>query len=128
MNEQAISSAIHMVVTIVERGKSDKVVSFCKDMRAPLHLVSLGHGTARTEMLDLLGIGETKKDIVISFVPEHRVCPLLEHLAVNMKMRYPGEGISFAIPLSSISGRMYRGLNECAAGNEESNDSNMDCT
>lgn len=128
MNEQTIPSAIHMVITIVDRGKSDKVVSLCKEMKAPIHLVSLGHGTARSEMLDLLGVGETKKDTVISFVPEFQVCSLLEHLAVRMKMRYPGKGISFAVPLSSLSGRMYRGLNEYAANNNERNDFIMDCT
>jgi len=128
MSEQYTSSAIHMIVTIVDRGKSDKVVNLCKEMNAPIHLVSLGRGTARTEMLDLLGLGETKKDTVISFVPEFRVCALLEHLAVRMQMRYPGKGISFAVPLNSLSGRMYRGLNEYAANNTERNDWIMDCT
>jgi len=128
MNEQSTPAAIHMIVTIVDRGKADKVASLCKEMQAPIHLVSLGHGTARTEMLDLLGLGETKKDIVISLIPEYRVCSLLEHLAVHMKMRYPGKGISFAVPLNSLSGRMYRGLNEYASASTERNDWIMDCT
>ena len=84
MSEQV---AIHMVVTIVDRGRCEKVVSVCQDEGVPIHLVSLGHGTARTEMLDLLGLGETKKDTVISFVPEYTVCPLLERLAEE----YPPE-------------------------------------
>ena len=124
MNEQI---AIHMVVTIVDRGKSEKVVDLCQSEGVPIHLVSLGHGTARSEMLDLLGLGETKKDTVISFVPEYSVCPLLDRMAERMSMRYPGKGISFAVPLSSVSGKMYRALTEQTQPNEERKGSVMAC-
>lgn len=124
MSEQV---AIHMVVTIVDRGRCEKVVSVCQDEGVPIHLVSLGHGTARTEMLDLLGLGETKKDTVISFVPEYTVCPLLERLAEGMKMRYPGKGISFAVPLSSVSGKLYRTLTEYKQPTQERTESVMAC-
>ena len=122
-------TAIHMIVTIVDRGKSEKVVSICSEEGVPIHLVSLGHGTARTEMLDLLGLGETKKDTIISFAPEGAVCRLLERLADGMRMRYPGKGISFAVPLSSVSSRMYRTLTETTAhdDNEERKASIMAC-
>ena len=124
MSEQ---TAIHMVVTIVDRGKSEKVVDLCQEAGVPIHLVSLGHGTARTEMLDLLGLGETKKDTVISFVPEYSVCSLMDRLAERMSMRYPGKGISFAVPLSSVSGKMYRTLTECSQPKEERTGSVMTC-
>ena len=65
MSEACTPSAIHMIVTIVDRGKGDKVVALSKEMNAPIHLVSLARGTARTEVLDLLGLGDTKKDTVI---------------------------------------------------------------
>ena len=124
MTEQ---TAIHMVVTIVDRGKCNKIVSVCQEEGVPIHLVSLGHGTARTEMLDLLGLGETQKDTVISFVPEYSVCSLLDRLAERMSMRYPGKGISFAVPLSSVSGKMYRTLTESAHPKEERTGSVMAC-
>ena len=115
MNDQAI----HLMVTVVDRGRSEKVIAVCHEAGVPLHMVSLGHGTARTEMLDLLGIGETGKDIVLSLVPERTLCPLLDLLANRMKMRYPGKGISFAIPLSSVSGRTYRALTEMTDSDTE---------
>lgn len=124
MNEQI---AIHMVVTIVDRGKCEKVVDLCRDEGVPIHLVSLGHGTARTEMLDLLGLGETQKDTVISFVPESATCSLLERLANGMQMRYPGKGISFAVPVSSVSAKMYRTLTEHTQPKEERTESVMAC-
>ena len=52
----------------------------------------MAHGTARTEMLDLLGIGETAK----ASCDVHRVEPsdaayrLLKRLGRELEMRYPG--------------------------------------
>ncbi len=119
--------AIHMIVTVVDRGRSEKVVAVCTEAGIPLHTVSLGHGTARTEMLDLLGLGETSKDIVFSFAPETSVNPLLNQLADRLKMRYPGKGTTFAIPLSSVSGRMYRALTETESQDTERMSTDMAC-
>ena len=54
--------AIQAVVAGVDGGKSEKVVRLCREEGILFHLVSICHGTARTEMLDLLGRGETKKE------------------------------------------------------------------
>ncbi|MBQ3135270.1 MAG: P-II family nitrogen regulator [Oscillospiraceae bacterium] len=128
MTDQQTSTAIHLVITVVDRGRSEKVVSVCTEAGIPLHSVSLGHGTARTEMLDLLGLGETSKDIVFSFAPEYAVNPLLNQLADRLKMRYPGKGIAFALPLSSVSGRMYRALTETEPSDTERMITDMSCS
>ena len=127
-SEQTTKLAIHMVATIVDGGRSEKVIQICKEEHVPIHFVSLGHGTAQTEMLDLLGLGETKKEVVLCFVPEYQVCPLMDRLADRLKMRYPGKGISFSVPLSSISGRMYHTLTAQATIQEERKESVMSCS
>ena len=127
MTDQTASAAIHLVVTVVDRGRSDKVIAVCDEAGVPLHMVSLGHGTARTEMLDLLGLGETSKDIVLSLTQESNLHSLLDLLADRMKMRYPGKGISFAIPLSSVSARMYRTLTETENPDTERMSTDMAC-
>lgn len=104
------ASPLHMVITIVDGGKSEKVIKICKSEHVMLHFVCLGHGTARTEMLDLLGLGETQKDTVMCILPGKQVSQLLTHLADEMRMKYPGKGIAFAVPLNGISGRMYNAL------------------
>ena len=118
-------AAIHMLTAIVDRGKGEKITALYKKESVAFHAVLLGHGTARTEMLDLLGIGETKKDTVLALVPEGRVSPLLDTLADRMKMRYPGKGIAFAVPLSSINARVYRALAGFGGETEERKESNM---
>ena len=127
MIDHSTSTAIHLVITVVDRGRSDKVISVCDEAGVPLHMVSLGHGTARTEMLDLLGLGETSKDIVLSLTPQSNLYALLELLADRMNMRYPGKGISFAIPLNSVSARMYRALTETENPDTERMSTDMAC-
>ena len=49
----------------------------------------MAHGTARTEMLDLLGIGETAKAIVMCMVSRQTGVRLLKRLGRELEMRYP---------------------------------------
>lgn len=100
--------AIQAVVAVVDGGKSEKVVRLCREEGILFHLVSICHGTARTEMLDLLGLGETKKETVLCLAPADRVGGILTRLADEMQMRYPGKGIVFSVPLTSIGGKAYQ--------------------
>lgn len=127
MKEQCNNASIHMAVAIVDGGKSEKVVKICKQSHVLYCCVSMGHGTARTEMLDLLGLGETKKDVVMCLTPDEQLHGLLTLLAEEMKMRYPGKGIAFAVPLNCLAGRMYR-LLASEHGEEERSENNMEYT
>ena len=100
-------TAVEAVLAVVDGGKSEKVVRLCQEEGVLFHLVSLCHGTARTEMLDLLGLGETKKEAVLCLVPACRVKGLLTKLADRRQMRYPGKGIVFSVPLTSIGAKLY---------------------
>ena len=52
---------IKLMVTIVSRGRSEKVLKMFQEENLGLHYVSLGLGTANSEILDYFGIGETEK-------------------------------------------------------------------
>ena len=101
---------IHAVAAVVDAAQCEKAVRMCQAGGALFNFVSLCHGTARTEVLDLLGLGETKKGTVMCLVPSGLVPRLLSCLADGLQMRYPGKGIAFAVPLSSINGKLYRAV------------------
>lgn len=113
--------AIHAVLAVVDSGKSEKVVRLCQEAGVLFHLVSVCHGTARTEILDLLGLGETKKETVLCMITADRVRGLLERLADQLQMRYPGKGIVFSVPLTSIGSRPYQMIacGQCREKKEE---------
>ena len=63
-------AVIKLMVTIVDRGRSSKAVDLFKAAGLPFHYACLGHGTANSDILDYLGLGETQKDVLLTAVPE----------------------------------------------------------
>jgi nitrogen regulatory protein PII len=114
------------MITIVDRGKADKVTHILNEQNIHYHFVSLGHGTASSDILDYLGIGETEKDLVISVIPEYKVPAAFNALSEKMKLKYPGMGIAFTLPLSGISSLFIKALHQENQSNLESEVSKMD--
>ena len=83
----------------------------------------LNFAVERTEMLDLLGIGETAKAIVMCMVSRQTGVRLLKRLGRELEMRYPGRGIAFAIPITGIGLRWHKLLT--AADEEQKEVSRM---
>ena len=64
-----VPSSVHCLVAIVDRGKSEAVAEELRRRRILTQLVLLGHGTASAEVMDLLGLDEPEKDVVLALVP-----------------------------------------------------------
>ena len=94
-----------LMVTIVDRARGEEVARICAGEELYFHLGALGKGTASSEMLDYLGLGETDKAVILSLVPEPAADGLRALLARELRLRYPGRGILFTLPLSGISAR-----------------------
>ncbi len=93
-----------MLVAIVDRGLGEKVVGFNQAHDVKVNMICLGRGTASSRILDLLGLGSTEKDVVLSFVPVDRVCEALANLGERMEFQKPGKGVAFSVPINSIAG------------------------
>lgn len=93
---------LKLMVTIVDRGKAKRIAALCGGLRAPFHIVCFGTGTASSEILDILGLGETDKDVAASIVPEGDILRLQRRVLAELQLGRPGGGVSFAIPLTGI--------------------------
>ena len=96
-------AVIKLMVTIVDRGRSSKAVDLFKAAGLPFHYACLGHGTANSDILDYLGLGETQKDVLLTAVPEPAAHGLLVRAAEKLQLSSPGKGIIFTMPLSSVN-------------------------
>ena len=67
-------------------------------------MVLYGKGTANSQMLNLLGLAESEKSVIISYVREDMVKDALETLDEKFNKVKNGKGIAFTIPLDSIIG------------------------
>lgn len=95
---------LKMLFVIVDRKKGSKVTDLLDDKGLHFHMICLGRGTANSEMLEFLGLGETEKDVVISVMKEEYVEEIFFALRNDLKLETPAQGVAFTIPLNSIGG------------------------
>lgn len=96
--------SLSMLVTIVDRGKGDAVAELLRHEGVLLHYIQLGHGTAHKGILSLLGLKDTDKDVVFSFVRSGVAARSMRRLSYALEMDLPGRGIAFTIPVGSVGG------------------------
>ena len=59
--------AMKMIFSIVERGQGAAMLRLYRKRQVPIHLQCAGKGTATSEIMDILGLGSSEKDVLISF-------------------------------------------------------------
>ena len=106
-NKKSVNPCIKklkLLVTIVNRSKATYYIDLLEQFEVNMQLVIYGKGTANSEMRDLLGIVETDKVVLLSFVREDKVNDVLETLKEKFDKIKNGNGIAYTIPMNSIIG------------------------
>ena len=106
-----------LLVTVVDHRKEDFFIDFIQSSGANLQMTMRGEGTAKTEMLRMLGLTDSEKSVLFSVIREDQVRPLCDGLSEKFKTVKNGQGIAFTIPLSSVVGAsVYRFLSDQKTG------------
>jgi len=92
---------LSLVVAIVERGKADAVSAYFSD-RAFGFVAMLGHGTAKQQWLNILGIGDINKDLVAFLINSELVPDVRGALEERFHIG-SGGGIAFTLHVQSIA-------------------------
>ncbi|MGI6554152.1 MAG: P-II family nitrogen regulator [Bacillota bacterium] len=103
-NSEVIIPEIRLIFCIVPRNKGNVLVETCESFCQGSKIVLRGRGTATSEMLEILGLEETSKDIVIMFVHSDLALHTLEFLSDKLSLEELGEGIAFSIDVNAIGG------------------------
>ena len=98
-----MKSQLKLMVVIVDRGTGNKVV---KSINKYVNVINVmyGHGTAHSEVLAVLGIGEQNKDVILCTVMQDKIADLTKIFTDKYKFGKAGTGISFTIPITSVGG------------------------
>lgn len=91
---------IKLLITIVDRGQAIKILNENKKHDVTVQTVLLGYGTASI-VLDYLGLGDIKKDVVLSLIKEEKKDEILE--GIRKKFEHL-QGIAFTVSISSMIG------------------------
>lgn len=95
---------LKLLVTIVNRSRTLLFLDVIEQFEVNMQMVIYGKGTASNEMLNMLGLAETDKAVILSIIREDKVKDALETLQEKFTKVKQGKGIAYTIPMSSVIG------------------------
>lgn len=106
---------------IAEYGCVQTIRDIFEKENLPCRFMLHGHGSADSEMLDYLGLGDNKKIIAVTFAANDAVLNLYKIFNDRLSLSRAGKGIAFAVPVSGASGLAFalNGTNAETEGNAE---------
>ena len=117
VNDSAIKK-LKLLFTIVDRPKGEFYMDVISQFDVNYQMTLGGLGTARSELVELLGL-EPHKAVVISVIREELAETVMQCLEDKFATIRGGKGIAFAVPLSSVIGvNAYRFLSDNRMGRE----------
>ena len=102
---------LKLLITVVNRSKTEFFMDFLTAYEINFQTAVLGQGTARSEMMYMLGLEDSDKGVIFSVLREDKAEEALLGLDNKFHTIKNGKGIAFTIPMSSVIGvAIYRFL------------------
>ncbi len=101
---------LKLLITVVDREKAEFYLDVLSQFEVNYQMSVPGKGTATSDLVDILGLN-IHKAVLFSLIREDLVDTVMNCLDDKFKTIKKGQGISFAVPLSSVMGvNLYRFL------------------
>ena len=108
-NETAVKK-LKILFTVVDRNKGEFYLDVLSQFEVNFQTVINGTGTAKSEILDMLGLNNNKA-VIISVIREDMTDTIMKVLEEKFRTIRNGKGVAFAVPMSSVIGvNIYRFL------------------
>ena len=102
-NRQTADGSYVLLTIIADRGeRSKKAVDCLCGQGLYSSFAMLGRGTAGSEILGLLGLGDTKKDLILATLHASAAECVLKTLVEECELDKPGHGVAFTVPLNGV--------------------------
>lgn len=98
-------SSVYLAVTVTERKKLTDFIRLYKENDIAVSYITLGHGTAHSELLDTLGLDSDERAVCFSAVTDGTWEAVKKILERRMRIDIPGSGIVFLLPFGSVGGK-----------------------
>ncbi len=95
---------LNMILTITRRADSEEFMEFYEKYGCPMGLSAVANGTARKNLLSMMGLEATEKMVLFTFAESDKTRKLMRKLSSEMKIDMPDRGIAVSIPFSSATG------------------------
>lgn len=114
MIERNEMQRVVLLITILERGKARKLKRFMDRHKISFHMEFQGVGTATSEMLDVLGLSNKDKDIVISLGTKRAVMSLEGAVDAGLWEISRSRGLMMQLPLTAVNNLVAAALIQSA--------------
>lgn len=114
-NTEALSApeGLKLLITIVNRVKSEYYADLIQSRGVNMQLFVSAEGTAGSETLTLMGLGDDRKSVIMGVVRASKAPEIMALLTEKFKTIKNGKGVAFTVPLTSVIGvSTYRFLSD----------------
>jgi len=95
---------MQLLVTVVNKEKTDFYVDLLHAYEINMQMVLSARGTAASHTIELLGLGDSERSVILSVIKKRRSAEAMTMLEEKFKTVKGGKGIAYTIPLSSTIG------------------------
>ena len=95
---------MNFVISIVNPNMLPRMNGIMQTLELPLSIELIGRGTARKDVLDLLGLSTHEYHIFMTIADRERTQKLIDEARRNLYIDAPGQGIIVATPIKSVGG------------------------
>ena len=95
---------LEILITIVNRSKSEFFADLIQSFDVNLQFIALGEGTADAKMLDLLGLAGSEKAVIFSIIRSDNAEKALKKIEKTFNTVKNAKGIAYTVPMSSMIG------------------------
>ncbi len=113
---------LKLLITIVNRSKTELFIDLLQGYEANLQMILLGEGTASDETMQMLGLTDKDKSVILSVIREDKAQGALDMLSEKFETIRNGKGIAWTIPFdSTIGAAAYRFMSNTLKGDNKWN-------
>lgn len=103
-NQKVSSGRLKLLITIVPRAKAEFYADIIQSFGVNMQMLSAATGTARAEIMDILGLSDNAKTVIFSVIKAEKVDEAMATLEDKFNSIRNGKGIAMTVPMTSVIG------------------------
>ena len=99
-----------LMILIVPRNESEQVAKIISDKKIDFQTTVPAHGTAPTEILEYLSLGDVEMDLLLSVIDDDDVLDIFKKLDEELGFLNSGHGVVFTVEIDALTKLGYQYL------------------
>ena len=95
---------MNYIISICDPKAAPKLTEICSELGLRIAVSLHGRGTAVRSMLDILGIEDNEKRVILTIANRKKTKEFIREQKRRLFIGVPGHGVSVAVPIKSIGG------------------------